>query len=105
MQSKTESQSYILYLDEDIHNDEADSGSEADDISGWEEQDKDDATCKNYMGSYACMCNYGFTGDGTTCTAGIICTVIYDKAKFYCQSGFTENPEIQCEIMFCLFYT
>ena len=62
------------------------------------------ATCKNYMGSYACMCNYGFTGDGSTCT-GIICTVINDKAKFYCQSGFTENPEIQCEIMFCLFYT
>ena len=42
MPSKAESQSYILYLDEDIHNDEADSGSEADDISGWEEQDNDD---------------------------------------------------------------
>ena len=28
----------VFYSDEDIHNDEADSGSEADDISGWEEQ-------------------------------------------------------------------
>ena len=57
------------------------------------------ATCNNYMGSYSCTCNYGYTGDETTCT-GIICRMIYNKAKFYCQSGFTE---IQCEIMFCLY--
>ena len=36
------------------------------------------ATCKDGINSYTCTCNYGFTGDGTTCT-GIICMMVYDK--------------------------
>ena len=37
------------------------------------------AMCKNSKGSYTCTCNYGFIGDGTTCT-GIICMMINEKA-------------------------
>ena len=28
----------------------------------------DDAQCTNTDGSFTCMCNSGYTGDGTTCT-------------------------------------
>ena len=41
------------------------------DISECERQLDDcdpNATCINTFGSYDCMCNTGFTGDGFTCT-------------------------------------
>ena len=27
------------------------------------------ATCMNIMGSYACTCDYGYSGDGFDCTS------------------------------------
>jgi hypothetical protein len=31
----------------------------------------DDATCTNFAGSFRCVCNNGFSGDGFTCTGEI----------------------------------
>lgn len=28
----------------------------------------EDATCSDSVGSYSCLCNYGFKGDGKNCT-------------------------------------
>ena len=42
----------------------------------------ENATCVNTVGSYACECEYGYTGDGHNCTR--ICPreyiIIYQKA-------------------------
>ena len=31
----------------------------------------DNATCTNTVGSYNCICEYGYTGDGLNCTSKI----------------------------------
>ena len=40
------------------------------------------ATCLNTDGSYTCLCNVGFTGDGSTCT-GIIRNKMYSEISVY----------------------
>jgi len=34
----------------------------------------ENATCNNTDGSFTCSCNAGYTGDGLTCTADVVCT-------------------------------
>ena len=44
------------------------------------------ATCTNTIGSYDCMCNTGFTGDGFTCTGRYfkICTALEAVRIVFC---------------------
>ena len=34
------------------------------------------ATCTNTLGSYTCVCNLGFTGDGRNCTGECIAVIL-----------------------------
>ena len=42
-----------------------------------------DATCTNTLGSYTCLCNLGFTGNGLSCSA-------------FCPTGYTGNELTGC---------
>ena len=35
------------------------------------------AACTNTQGEFACDCDYGYEGDGTTCHGKIICIAFY----------------------------
>ena len=35
------------------------------------------ASCQNIGGGFTCTCNDGYSGDGVTCTGGLICSVNY----------------------------
>ena len=42
-----------------------------------------DATCNNTVGSYICICNGGFTGDGQNCTGQIYFPYISTRYFFF----------------------
>ena len=37
------------------------------------------ATCMNIVGSYTCICDYGYTGDGFDCTSEYFCINVYKR--------------------------
>ena len=39
----------------------------------------DNATCMNSIGSFTCMCNDGFEGNGTHCVSEFYCLPYYDR--------------------------
>ena len=59
------------------------------------------ATCTNTIGSYVCICNTGFTGDG------VMCTGQGSKQSFHASIQLTTMSEeyLLLLILFCIFAT